>query len=404
MGIKKLLTFFLVWRILLFIFLFFALYYLPLQKNFLGGGLENYLEKPYLWAWANFDGEHFLAIAKEGYRPLTYFFFPVYPILTRLFAGLIGGSFYSYLVSGLFLSHSAFFIGLMGLVRLIRLDYKGNIVFLTIILVLLFPTSFYFASVYSESLFLALSVWTFYFARKKRWVLVGLLGAIASATRIVGVALFPALVVEALIQAKEKKTHLFFPIVSPFCVLLGLITYATFLRQDAGDPLAFFNSLNQVFGEQRSQILIFLPQVFYRYIFKILPNINYSYFPVVFSTWFEFLVAVLFGGLGLLGILALRLHHISYGMWLRSGSSRIFELAKIRSSYTVYLVLGYLIPTLTGSFSSLPRYVLILFPGFILMAVYLNKLKSSYRYFFFAILFILLGIATALFVRGYWIA
>ena len=208
MGIKKLLTFFLVWRILLFIFLFFALYYLPLQKNFLGGGLENYLEKPYLWAWANFDGEHFLAIAKEGYRPLTYFFFPVYPILTRLFAGLIGGSFYSYLVSGLFLSHSAFFIGLMGLVRLIRLDYKGNIVFLTIILVLLFPTSFYFASVYSESLFLALSVWTFYFARKKRWVLVGLLGAIASATRIVGVALFPALVVEALIQAKEKKTNL----------------------------------------------------------------------------------------------------------------------------------------------------------------------------------------------------
>ncbi|OGM65650.1 hypothetical protein A3A52_02055 [Candidatus Woesebacteria bacterium RIFCSPLOWO2_01_FULL_39_14] len=390
MGIREIMKYFVIWRGLLFIFLFLALYYLPLQKNFLGGGLENYLEKPYLWAWANFDGEHYLAIAKEGYKPLTYFYFPVYPISTRLFAGLIGGSFYSYVVSGLFLSHAAFFIGLIGLVRLIRLDYKKDIAITTVFLLLLFPTSFYFGSFYTESLFLALVVWSFYFARKKRWILAGLFGAIASATRIVGVVLFPALVVEAWgdRRDKEDRRNWGMKIFGVFLIPIGLFFYMYYLKSTTGDPLEFLHSVG-IYGEQRSTQIILLPQVFYRYIFKILPNINYDYFPVVFTTWLEFLTAVLFGGLGLLGILG--------------GLKRLRKI-RIRLSYLIFLVLGYIIPTLSGSFSSMPRYVLILFPGFILMAVYLNELKSSYRYFFFCVLFILLGIATALFVRGYWIA
>ena len=173
-----------------------------------------------------------------------------------------------------------------------------------------------------------------------------------------------------------------------FLIPIGLFFYMYYLKSTTGDPLEFLHSVG-IYGEQRSTQIILLPQVFYRYIFKILPNINYDYFPVVFTTWLEFLTAVLFGGLGLLGILG--------------GLKRLRKI-RIRLSYLIFLVLGYIIPTLSGSFSSMPRYVLILFPGFILMAVYLNELKSSYRYFFFCVLFILLGIATALFVRGYWIA
>ncbi|MGB6882196.1 MAG: hypothetical protein WBD86_02760, partial [Microgenomates group bacterium] len=70
---------FVFWRVLLFLFLFLAIGIVPLQQNFLGGGLSSYLRSPYLWAWGNFDGEHYLSIAFKGYQPLTYFFFPVYP-------------------------------------------------------------------------------------------------------------------------------------------------------------------------------------------------------------------------------------------------------------------------------------------------------------------------------------
>ncbi|OGM04092.1 hypothetical protein A2715_04860 [Candidatus Woesebacteria bacterium RIFCSPHIGHO2_01_FULL_39_32] len=397
MGIKKILTMIIAWRILLLVFLFLAIQILPLQLNFLGGGLENYLEKPFFWGWANYDGEHYIYIARNGYTPLTYFYFPLYPLTIRYLVNLTDGSFLSYLYSGLFVSHIAFLSGLIGLIRVIRIDYDERIVWSTLTLLLVFPTSFYFGSVYTESLFFALSIWSFYFARKGKWVLAGVLGALLTATRLVGIALFPALIVEALQQWKEDKVNLRLAFASSFAVLLGLIFHAFVLNSRTGDPLNFLHSVG-IFGPQRARAFINLAQVFYRYIFKIIPNIDYSYFPTMFTTWMEFLVAILFGGLGVLGIfggLALR---------LRSGSSRSLILPKIRPSYVVYLVIGYIIPTLSGSFSSLPRYVLVLFPGFILGALLIAKLPKIIQTGIILGSFILLALATMLFVRGYWVS
>lgn len=373
-------TLFLTWRVLLFVFLFLAISVVPLQMNFLGGGLESYLAKPYLWGWANFDGEHFLSIAYRGYQPLTYFFFPVYPLVTKYAAYFLGGSFTNLAVSGLIVSHVSFFIALMGLWKLFKLDYRKNVVLLTVILLLSFPTSFYFASLYSESLFLALAVWSLYFARKKNWILTGLLGGLLTATRLVGIALITALIVEVWIQRKkEKKLPMIMPIIGIFLASLGIIIYMYYLNFQTGDPLEFFHSVG-IYGEQRSSTLILLPQVFYRYFFKILPNLNYNYFPVVFTTFFELITALILTALSVLAFFRLRL------------------------SYAVYLLVGFIIPTLSGSFSSLPRYILALFPAFLLAAVYLSRLKRNYRIIFTSIAIIFLGIATALFVRGYWVA
>jgi len=396
MQIKKLVLYFVGWKILLFVFLFLAIQILPLQLPFLGGGISNYLQNPYIFSWLNFDGEHYLDIAISGYKPLTYFYFPLYPLTVRLLAFFFSKSFNSYIYSGLFISHFAFFLGLLGLIKLIRLDYSEKIVRTTVLLLLLFPTSFYFGSFYTESLFFALATWSIYFARKGNWIAAGLIGALSSATRIIGVALFPTLVVEALIQAKENKIRLTLPIFSSFLVMLGIITYATLLRGSVGDPLAFFHSLNEVFGEQRSQVFIMLPQVFYRYIFKILPSINYRYFPAVFTTWLEFVVAV---GFTLLLV-------VGFTNWLSSYLPKIKILKdyKLRESYLIYFLIGYIIPTLSGSFSSLPRYVLVLFPAFILMAIFFSKLNPVLRTYIFIISFVLLGVATALFTRGYWLA
>lgn len=388
MGIWKTTGYFIAWRILFFIFLFLAIQVLPLQFNFIGGGLSEYLKKPQLWAWVNFDGEHFLDIARSGYKPLTYFYFPMYPLVVRFIAELFGGGFLDYVYSGLMVSHISFFIGMTGLIRLIRLDYEEKTVKTAMILLLLFPTSFYFVSFYSESLFFALVVWSFYFARTGKWIWAGILGAALTATRVVGVALFPALIVEALQQWKEGKTNIKITLSSAFSVMLGLFFYAVMLNERVGDPLEFLHSV-EIFGPQRAKEFVSVFQVFYRYIFKIIPSIDYSYFPAVFSAWLELLAAVLFGGLGVLGILG--------------GLGKLGKV-RMRLSYGVYLIIGYLIPTLSGSFSSMPRYVLVLFPGFILMTVYLIKVHNFVKLVIYVLLLVLLIYATMLFVRGYWIA
>jgi len=381
MKIKTLLLYFAGWRILLFVFLLLAIQIIPLEQGFLGGGLINYLKNPFLYSWLNYDGEHFFYIARQGYQPLTYFYFPLYPILINFFQSVFSRSILGAVIAGLTISNLAFLLGLYGLVKLVRLDYERNIALITLFLLLLFPTSFYFGSYYSEGLFFALAVWAFYFARVKSWLFASILGLLAAMTRVVGIVLFPALLAEyfaAGISVKGKQNisaNLLFLLIIP----LGLIFYMFYLKLQTGDPLGFVHD-SVIFGQQRSSNFVLLPQVFYRYFFKILPNINYDYFPVVFSTFLEILTACIFLVLALLAFFKLRL------------------------SYALYLFLGYLVPTLSGSFSSLPRYVLVLFPGFIIAAIYLQKLNKSINAIFFLILLTLLGVASSLFLRGYWIS
>lgn len=339
-------------------FLFLAIKFLPLQPHFLGGGMANYLKAPWLWAWANFDGEHYLAIAQSGYGFAEEAFFPLYPFLIRILGETVWG--------GLVISNLAFLTALFGLYRLVKLDFKENIAKLALILLLVFPTSFNFGAVYTESLFLALVVWSFYFARKNLWFGASILGMFASATRVLGILLLPVLAV--------KKRSLWLLLIP-----LGLAAYMIFLYQTTGDPLRFLHALPS-FGEQRSATPILLPQVFYRYIFKILPSLNYNYFPVVFTTWLEFVVGGLFLVLSLLSFFRLRL------------------------DYSLFLALGYLIPTLSGSFSSLPRYAVVLFPAFILIASWFAKIPRPLKIVIYTILFISLAVTSGLFLRGYWVS
>ena len=382
---------FVFWRVLLFAFLFLAIGSVSLQhkylggglagqQDFLGGGLVSYLRQPYLWAWGNFDGEHYLSLAYKGYQSLTYFYFPVYPLTIAFIASFFGGGFKSLAITGLLISNISFWVALFGLWKLIKLDYKNNVARLAILLLLVFPTSFYFGSIYTESIFLALAVWSFYFARKGKWMCAGILGALLTATRVVGLAIVPTLLIEAYLQWKEnKKQNHALKIIGTLLPLLGIGWYMFYLNKVTGDPLEFFHNVS-IFGQQRSSSLVLLPRVFYRYIFKVLPSINYSYYPIVFVTYLEIITAIIFTGLA------------------------IISFFKLRLSYAVYLAVGFLIPTLSGSFSSLQRYVLVLFPAFILSATWLSKQNTWIRYLTLFILMVGLIIATSLFTRGFWVA
>lgn len=133
------------------------------------------------------DSIWFLQIADTGYagdsgRPA---FFPLYPGIVWLLGQITS----SIVVSGIVLSLACFLIGLTFFYRLAELEFGTGPARWGTMALALFPGAFWFSAIYSESLFLALSVGAVYYARTSRWWLAGVLGALAAATRSAGVLL-----------------------------------------------------------------------------------------------------------------------------------------------------------------------------------------------------------------------
>lgn len=133
---------------------------------------------------ARWDSAWYLQIAQHGYFSFASSnFFPLYPLLISLLALLVG----SPLIAGVLISGVCMIAGLSLLYRLAQLDLDEPAAKLTIALLALFPASLFLSAVYTESLFLLLSVAAFYAARRERWALAGLCGGLASAARSNGV-------------------------------------------------------------------------------------------------------------------------------------------------------------------------------------------------------------------------
>ncbi len=364
-----------VWRVVLVILTFIGSKFLPLREGSLGGGTALYLKNPLLWSWANFDGVYYLTIAERGYSQFQHAFFPLYPYLIRSVADLIG----NYLLSGLLISHFSLIIALYLFYKLVRLDYSEGIARRCLVYLLIFPTAFYFGSLYTESLFLALILGSFYAARKKHWWIAGILGAFASATRFVGIFLFPALLVEWYLQKGERKKKITEEIIEClplFFIAVGLLFYMGYLKETVGDPLYFIH-IQPLFGAQQTgSKLILIYQVFWRY-FKMLLTVE-KLTPTYFVVILETLTAVAF-------------------LFLT-----IFAYLRRWFAYVTFMALAFIAPTLTGTFSSLPRYVLVLFPGFILLAIWAEKYKSV-RILYPLIAIPLLIVSLFFFTRGFWL-
>lgn len=363
---------FIIWRLSLFLVLTLALLLLPLSStNFLGGGLDKYLDNPYLFAWANFDGEHYLSIAQNGYQSLTHSFFPVYPLLIKIFS-FLSIDLNTLTLVGLIISNISFLLSLFVLWKLIKLDYSEKVAKHTILSLLLLPTSFYFGSLYTGSFFFLILVTSFYLVRINRWWFAGFVGGVATGTRINGMLLLPAFLLEWFLAKKR-------PNLMPLLLIpVGFLLYVFYLYQTTGSPLTFYNELS-AFGEQRQGNFITLPQVFYRYL-----NILFTVSPKTITYWT--VVAELISALLVIMLLI-------YGF-----------IKKIRPSYILFGVLSLILPTLTGSFSSLPRYLLLIFPIFISLGILLSTRSLQVRVVFYLSSALLLIIETSLFLRGYWVA
>lgn len=374
---KFLITAFLLWRVYLLVIAKIGEWFIPQRSGFFGPSV-----------WANFDGVHYLAIAQNGYMRLQEAFFPLYPLLIGFLARTIFLG--NYLWAGLFISHLSFIIALFIFYKLISLDFNQRQTKLAIFGLLIFPTSFFFGSVYTESLFLMLILASFYAARKEKWFWAGALGGLAAATKLVGIFLLPALLWEWWQQnnfkfqipaslaggSNFKLTVRSYQLLWLLIIPLGLISYMWYLNNLVGDPSAFIHA-QPAFGAQRtSGEIIFLPQVYWRYlkIFSTVPIMNYDFWIAVLEV-FAFSVVIL------------------TLIW--------FWKKEVRRSYLIFSFLALIGPTLTGTFSSIPRYVLVLFP---ILFIYGLIMRRKTVVLIYALSSILLVLLTALFTRGFFVA
>jgi mannosyltransferase PIG-V len=130
------------------------------------------------------DSSFYVFTAQHGYEAIGQTaFFPFYPLVVRAVATVT----YSEVVAGILVSLVAFAAGLVFLHKLADLDFGRDVARRTVWLLALFPASIFFSAVYSEGLFLGLSVGSVYAARKGSWGWAGLLGGMAALTRNTGV-------------------------------------------------------------------------------------------------------------------------------------------------------------------------------------------------------------------------
>lgn len=144
----------------------------------------------------NWDGRHYLAIAKNGYvLNSDYVFFPLYPIFINLATKLTG----NYFISGILINFFSLILAANIFYRLVLKDFGKVYANKSLLALLFFPLSFHFLTVYSESLFLLLAVSTFLLIRKKNYFFATIMAALASGTRLSGLALVLSLICSAFL-------------------------------------------------------------------------------------------------------------------------------------------------------------------------------------------------------------
>jgi hypothetical protein len=226
---------------------------------------------------ARWDASWYLVIAHYGYRPdLGSFtasrtaFFPLYPL------GLRAVTWFGIppVLAGVLLSSLALALALYGIHRLTTLELasagriivqpggvmragSGNreVARLAVLITAFAPMAFFFSAVYSESLYLALSVGLFWCARHGRWGAVGALGALACATRSAGVVLaLPALILYLYGPREDRppdfgsvrwlapRYRLRKDVLWLGLVPVGLSLYSAYLAIGGGDALMPFHA------------------------------------------------------------------------------------------------------------------------------------------------------------------
>ncbi len=342
-----------IWAISIFVLLYFGFSSIPRTDLFPGNFLRNL---------ANWDGGHYLGIAQNSYAINSqYVFFPLFPLFINLVSRITG----DFLTAGLLISLISTLLAINSLYQLVSLDFGKVFAPKVLLMFLSFPLSFHFLTVYSESLFLLLVITTFLFMRKRKLFLATITASLASATRLSGLAIVLSLIFSILLTEKINRKN-WFVLLSP----VGFLLYCYYLYNRTGDPFYFIQAESHFW-----QGGLVIPGSSFLYSLKQLLTPNF----IVNN--FRNLLDFLFATFGILMVIKVS--------------------KKLSLDYTIFSIVSLVLPFFSPTIVALPRYLLTIFPIFIVLSFIKNQYLITFYQF---ISLMLLSVYAILFINGYWVS
>lgn len=322
-------------------------------------------------AFSRWDAWHYSRIAETGYPAADHSraaFFPLLPVLMRVLGELAGrtdrvGMF----AAGVVVANVCLVLATMALIALTRLDLGEDDARRAAWYLLAFPTSLFLSAGYAESLFLLLTIASLYACRQGSWLTAGVLGGLAALSRPVGVVIVVPLAVEAFLEWRAGWRRPWRPALAVALPGLFLLGWMAYLAMRLGDPMAFLHAQdgwNREVGPPWDTVIRFFDG------------------RITLATGLHSLTDLAFTLVGLTGVvLAWR--------WLRP-------------SYALYFAALMLVPLMTGSLVSMPRFVLVMFPAYLVLAI-LGRRTGVHE----TLLVVGMGVGgvyMALYAQWYWVA
>lgn len=186
--------------------------------------------------WERWDAGTYLDIAQHGYPRGTYevVFFPAYPVLAHVFS--LGHAAWltwaAYAISNVCFVAAAYLFW-----RQVTVDLNERVALFSLLALDLFPTSFFFSAIYPESLFLLLSVLVYRFSARGQYLSAALCVSLASLTRPTGffLAIIPLIY---LWQHRRKHSRWMLPVTATVAGA-SIAIYSLYLRVTRGSAVAY---------------------------------------------------------------------------------------------------------------------------------------------------------------------
>jgi hypothetical protein len=328
--------------------------------------------------FARWDSVWYLAIANDGYPaddPRRAAFFPLYPLLVRA-AGVV---FREPILAGAVVSLLCFGAALVLLHRLTALELGAPAARPALWAIALFPGAVFFSAVYSEALYLALSVGCVYAARTGRWAWAGAAGALGAATRSAGVLLVVPLVVMWWLRADGAPRRRARDAAWIALVPVGLAGFCASLGLAGGEALAPLHAQELWFREFGGPFV---------------------------GLWEG--TAAAWRGVQHLGDPAARADVVLFAFLVASVPAVIGTLRRLPPAYGAYVISALALPLSypvgPQPLMSLPRFLAVLFPLFMWLGAWLAEGGRARRVAVLAPSAAGLAIVTAVFATWHWVA
>lgn len=308
--------------------------------------------------WVRWDANNYIRIATLGYdgyyengMATTLVFFPLYSWIMKFFHIFIS----SIAACGLIVSSLCYGLGCVFLYALVSMDYGKSVGKRAVILISVFPFSFFFGAIMPESVFFFTGCACMYFARRRRFVISGIFGALASLSRMQGLLLAVFFVTEwvnaykpfSLIRKKDFSNlfkNIFTKLTPVLIMPVGTLIYLYQNYKVTGDAFKFLEYQEAVWGQHA------------------------QYFGVTVADNFNNILNEFLAGSSTMCIWLPQ-----FVLFFLCCATLIYGIRSHKSGYILFLVL-YLVMNYTPSLLlSGGRYMTVAFPMFIILADFFEK-------------------------------